>query len=402
MLIIKNIRELATCCGEDISNADIVIDGDKIISVGKISEIKKKRGDKIIDATGMIALPGFIDCHTHTVFGGSRALEYDAKLRGMSYSEVQKLGGGIHYTVSETRKTSEDALYAGAKKRLAEMLRLGTTTLEIKSGYGLTTSDEIKILRVIRRLQKSEQQDIIATFLGAHTVPREFKCAREIYVNLLVREMLPEIAKENLAECADVFCDPLGFTVEETDRIFTEAKRLGFKLHIHGEQTAHFGGAKMAAKFHAISLDHGDFLDDADISLLKRSGTTVVLLPGVLMNSMEWGTSLTETVLKLKIAGVPIAFATDYNPGSAPLLSMKLVMDLGMRLFKMGGKECLLSSTIQAAKVLCREKMVGSIEAGKQADILLLSADSVADYLYQIGDCHFDFIIKKGRIQKIT
>jgi imidazolonepropionase len=400
MLIIKNTKELATCAGEIIPNATIVVDGEKIISVGKSSEISARKGDEIIDATEMIALPGFVDCHTHTIFGGSRATEYDAKLQGMSYSEVQKRGGGIHYTVGETRKANENELYESAKSRLEEMLRRGTTTVEIKSGYGLSTEGEIKILRAVKRLQRSEPQDIIATFLGAHTVPKEFAENREAYVELIIREMLPKIAEEKLAECADVFCDPLGFTTEETEKIFTEAKRLGFKLHIHGEQTAHFGGAKVAAKFGAVSLDHGDYLDDEDISLLKKSGTTVVLLPGVLMHCMDWGkTNLAETVVKLKTAGVPIAFATDYNPGSAPILSMKLVMDLGMRLFKMGVMECLRASTIIPAKVLDREKLLGSIEVGKQADILLVKAYSVADYLYQIGDRHFDYVIKKGCVR---
>ncbi|MFA5830602.1 MAG: imidazolonepropionase [Candidatus Paceibacterota bacterium] len=399
MLIIKNIKELATCAGEIIPNATVAIDGEKIIAVGKSSEISARKGDEIIDATEMIALPGFVDCHTHAVFGGSRAKEYDAKLQGMSYAEVQKKGGGIHYTVQETRKASENELYASAKSRLEEMLRRGTTTVEIKSGYGLTTVDEIKILRVIRRLSESEPQDIVATFLGAHTVPKEFKNARETYVDLVANKMLPRIAKEKLAECADVFCDPLGFTPEETEKVFSKAESLGFKLHIHGEQTAHFGGAKVAAKFRAMSLDHGDYLDDDDISLLKKSGTTVVLLPGVLMHCMDWGkTKLADTVVKLKTAGIPIAFATDYNPGSAPVLSMKIIMDLGMRLFKMGVMECLQASTIIPAKVLDREKTLGSIEVGKQADILLIKAHSVADYLYQIGDRHFDFIIKKGKI----
>jgi imidazolonepropionase len=398
MLIIKNIKELATGFGEIIPNATIAIDGEKIISVGKTNEISAKEGDEVIDATGMIALPGFVDCHTHAVFGGSRAAEYDAKLRGMSYAEVQKRGGGIHYTVQETRKAGFGELYQTAKSRLHEMLLRGTTTVEIKSGYGLTVKDEMEILYVIRGLQENARQDIVATFLGAHTVPKEYAENRKAYVDLIVKEMLPKIAEEKLAECADVFCDPLGFSPEETEKIFTEAERLGFKLRIHGEQTAHYGGAKVAAKFRAMSLDHGDYLDDEDITLLQKSGTTVVLLPGVLMHCMDWGkTKLAETVVKLKTAGVPIAFATDYNPGSAPVLSMKLVMDLGMRLFKMGVMECLQASTIIPAKVLGREKLLGSIEAGKQADILLVSAHSAEDYLYQIGDRHFDFIIKKGK-----
>ncbi|MCK9351744.1 MAG: imidazolonepropionase [Candidatus Paceibacterota bacterium] len=406
MLIIKNIKELATCAGDMITDAMIVVVGEKIIAVGKTDRLKEhyhqiNREDKIINASGMIAIPGFVDCHTHAVFAGSRANEYSAKIRGKSYSDVQKMGGGIRSTVIETRNASEDELYASARSRLREMLRCGTTTVEIKSGYGLNVKDELKILRVIKRLQKSGPQDIIATFLGAHTIPKEYAQDREGYVDLIIRKMLPVIAEEKLAENADVFCDPLGFTPEETEKIFTEARRYGLKLHIHGEQTAHFGGAKVAAKFGAVSLDHGDYLDDDDISQLKRSGTTVVLLPGVLMHCMDWGkTKLADTVAKLKAAGILIAFATDYNPGSAPLLSMKLVMDLGMRLFKMNSKECLRAATINAAQALDMSKMIGSIEAGKQADILLVSAHSVEDYLYQIGDRHFDLIIKRGRIQK--
>jgi len=400
MLIIKNIKELATC-GRlgTLKNANIIISKGNIFGITTNPYFTKYcpagKPVEYIDATGMIALPGFVDCHTHTVFGGSRAAEYDAKLEGLSYSEVQKRGGGIHYTVEQTRQASEDELYKRAEAQLKEMLLYGTTTVEIKSGYGLNKEDELKILRVIARLRKTSAQNIIATFLGAHTVPKEFANDRGAYVDLvtkMIREYLYYAAD------VDVFCDPLGFTVEESEDILRTATILGYKIHVHGEQTSHFGGAKLAAKYKALSLDHGDYLNDDDIALLAKAGTIVVLLPGVLLHCMEWNkVNYPELVQKLKAAGVPIAFATDYNPGSSPVLSMKVVMDLGMRFFKMSTEECLTASTLTAAKVLCLEHLVGSIEAGKQADLLLVKAHSVEDYLYQIGDRRFDYIIKKGQ-----
>ncbi|OGZ06741.1 MAG: imidazolonepropionase [Candidatus Lloydbacteria bacterium RIFCSPHIGHO2_02_FULL_54_17] len=408
MLTIAHIAELATGRAREVGteiirDAAVVVDGEKIVANGKTSQLlkrfPKRKGDKEIDATGKIVIPGFVDCHTHLVFAGSRAEEYRDKIRGVSYAALHKKGRGIHSTVAATRRASEEELFASAKKTLDEMLRLGTTTVEIKSGYGLTLGDELKILSVIRRLKKTAKQDIVATFLGAHTVPREYKGKRGAYVDLVVDTMLPRVAKEGLAEYVDVFCDPLGFTAKETGKIFARARALGLPVRVHGEQTAHGGGAAAGAKFHAASVDHCDHLRDGDIALMKRSGTTAVILPGVLLHTMEWqNTALPAVVKKLRAARVPIALATDYNPGSSPLLSMKLVMDLGMRFFRMEGGECLAGATGHPAVALGLGKRVGSIEAGKQADLLVIDAPSVAEYLYRIGESPIALVVKKGAV----
>lgn len=420
MLRILHIRELATCkrakneSGRQLSlqnnaglitDAAIIIDKGFIVAVGKTTAIEKrfpkKKSDREIDATGKIAIPGFVDCHTHSVFAGSRADEYRSKQLGESYSALHKKGGGIYSTVRATRAASEDELYFSAQKTLREMLSKGTTTVEIKSGYGLTLDDELKILRVIKRLKKTERQDIVSTFLGAHTVPTEYTERRSEYVQLIIETVLPRVAQEALAEYVDVFCDPLGFTAKETATIFTVAKTLGFKVRIHGEQTAHGGGAAVGVKFDTASVDHCDHLSDADIKLMRNAGTTAVLLPGVLLHTMTKDKSkLPAIVNKLRTSGVPIALATDYNPGSSPLISMKLVMDLGMRYFHLSDEACLVSATREPARALGRESLLGSIESGKQADLLLIDAPSVADYLHHIGDHTIEIILKRGIMVK--
>jgi len=402
MLIIKHIKELATCKTNDvITDATVIIDEGRFIAFGKTSDlcpVYPRREDKIIDASGIIALPGFVDCHTHAVFAGSRAEEYRAKIQGEGYAEIHKKGG-IMSTVLATRASSEHGLYIESKERLRQMLSLGTTTIEIKSGYGLTLADEMKILRVIGRLKKDGPQDIVSTFLGAHTIPPEFRGDRKQYVDLVIKKMLPTIHKARLADSIDVFCDELGFTQEEAEKVLIYGRLYGFSRHVHGEQTSHFGGAEAAAKFNALSLDHGEFLNDFDISLLKDSGTTVVLLPGVILHLSEWGkVDYPALAERLKAAGVPIAFATDHNPGTSPILSMKVVMDLGMRFFRLGYEDCLRAATINAAKALGLEQTLGSVEAGKQADLLLVRTSSVAQYLHDIGDIPIATIIKRGEL----
>ena len=421
MLIIKNAHELVTCrslesgpnAGKNFStcsvikNGALVVDGEKIVAVGKTENIlarfKKKWASRIFDASGKIILPGFIDSHTHLVFAGSRAEEYRLKLKGQSYKSLHKKKGGIHFTVGETRRASEDELFFQAKDTLERMFRLGTTTVEIKSGYGLTPEDELKILRVIKRLKKTAKQDIVATFLGAHTVPLEYQNNRSAYLKLIIEKMLPVVWAKDLAEYCDVFCDPLGFTAGETTAIFSEARRLGFKLRIHAEQTAHFGGAAVAARYKAASADHCDFLNDSDIGYLKKSRIPAVLLPGVLLHLMEWKKIpyFQETVKKIKKADVALALATDYNPGSSPVISMKLVADLALRFFRMDYQECLNAVTINAAYALNRASEVGSIEPGKQADILIVDALSMKDYFHGPGDGKIDYVIKKGLMNKI-
>lgn len=396
MLIIRGIKELATCGPKGIlQHAIIAINNGVFIPLPK----RLSKTDTVLDASEFIALPGFVDCHTHTVFAGSRAKEYEKKIGGRSYAEIQNAGGGIHATVNATREFKAWDLLGIAWDRLQEMFQRGTTTVEIKSGYGLTIENEFNILHAIRLLSDRAQQNIVSTFLGAHTIPKEYSENRNGYLDMMIHDMLPRAYREKLVDGVDVFCDPLGFTTEETNKILAFATSLGFKIHVHGEQTAHFGGAKLAAKYRALSLDHGDFLDDEDISALKDAGTTVVLLPGTILHLMEWNkVDYAALFKKLKGAGVPVALATDFNPGSSPILSMKLIMDLAIRFFKMSYEDALLGATINSARALGLEKKLGSIELGKQADILLIRADSVADYLHRIGDRPIEHVIKKGNL----
>jgi imidazolonepropionase len=403
MLIIKNIKEVFLGKEGIVKDAAIVVEGEKIIAAGDQKEILKKlkpgKKDTVLDAKGKIALPGFVDCHTHLVYGGSRADEFEVKLKGQSYAELHNKKGGIYLTVEETRKASEKELFLNAKKLLDEMFLRGTTTVEIKSGYGLDFENEIKMLRVIQKLKKTAKQDIVATFLGAHTVPSEFQGDRMGYVREITEKMLPYIKQNGLAEFVDVFCDPLGFTIEETKEIFSAAQKMGFKLRVHAEQTTRCGGAQLAAQFGAVSCEHCDFLSDEDVKKLKESKTIPVFLPGVLFHLAEWDKlpHFAEMIAKIRRERMTFAIATDYNPGSSPMFSMKLMMDMALRFYKMDYFDCVRAATFGGAAALGRAD-IGSIEEGKQADILLIDAPSIKDYLHQAGDRKIGSIIKRGEV----
>ena len=418
MLIITNAAELATCTsgykgpkiGKDfrdcgiIKNGALAVMGEKIVAVGSTERILRRfpprRGDHIIDASGKIVMPGFVDCHTHAVYAGSRAEEYRAKLGGVSYADAHKKRGGIFLTVAATRSATVDTLYRSARNTLSRMAACGTTTVEIKSGYGLSTESELRILRVIQELARSGPLDVAATFLGAHTVPLEYEHDRASYIRMVVNTMLPAIKKEGLAEYCDVFCDPLGFTPGEARKILTAAMRHGLRVRVHAEQTRRFGGMRVAAEFCASSADHCDFARTGDIRLLRTAGTTAVLFPGVQLHLMEWekrGRMRARAEI-IKKAGVPLALATDHNPGSSPIYSLKLIADLGMRFFGLTYEECLNAITINAAHALDRGDMLGSLEAGKQADILIADAPTIAEYLHAVGDGALVYVIKKGRV----
>lgn len=417
MLIIKGANEIATCkprsagaktgadfshCGI-ITDGSVVIEGAHIVAVGETKEILRAfrpKRNEVIDASGKTVIPGFVDCHTHAVFAGSRAEEYQLKMLGADYQDLHRQKGGIHLTVEATRNATEDALFVEAQRRLGRMLQSGTTTLEIKSGYGLTTKDELKILRVVKRLSDTQPQGIISTFLGAHTIPLEYAGNRKEYMREILETMLPTVSSEHLAEYCDVFCDPLGFTPEETRRILSRAREYGMSVRLHAEQTARSGGAQIAGEFRAASADHCDFANADDLHALAKSGTVAVVLPGVFFHLMEWGkqAQIRNFVREAREAGVPLAIATDYNPGSSPVLSMKLIMDFALRFFGLSYEECLNAATINAAYALGRGSATGSIEEGKQADILIVGAPTVHDFLHEVGDQRIETIIKNGLI----
>jgi imidazolonepropionase len=406
-LIIKNAEELLTLSSSFkdesglgiLRNGAIAIREGRVFWVGKTEELPgdfvlaSKRRE--IDATGKVVMPGLIDSHTHLIFAGSRENEFEQRIQGLTYLEIAERGGGILSTVEATRKASFEELFSLGKERLERMLSKGVTTVEAKSGYGLSLQDEMKILKVTKALQDVHPMDIVPTFLGAHTIPREFKNARNRYVDLLTQEMIPEVAQERVAEFCDVFCEEKAFTLEESKKILETGKQYGLKPKIHADQLSPGGGAELAAEVGAFSADHLEYVSQEGIEKMAEKGVTAVLLPGAgFFLSMKKVPPAREMIEK----GVWISIATDLNPGSSMTESLPLMMTMGCTMFKMTPKEVIQATTIHAAKSMGREKEVGSLEVGKQADILLLNIPNYRYLPYHFGVDHTELVIKKGKI----
>ncbi|MEW6375048.1 MAG: imidazolonepropionase [Thermodesulfobacteriota bacterium] len=406
-LIIKNAEELLTLSPffkEEqglgiIRNGAIATKGGKIIWIGRTEEFPKefrlsKEGQEI-DAAGKVAMPGLIDPHTHLIFAGSRENEFEQRIQGLSYLEIAERGGGILSTVEATRKASFEELFSLGKKRLDRMLSKGVTTIEAKSGYGLSLPDEMKILNVMKALQENHPLDIVPTFLGAHTVPKEFRNNRANYIDLLIEEMIPKVAQERLAEFCDVFCEEKAFTLEESKRILETGKRYGLKPKIHADQLSSGGGAELAAEVGAYSADHLEYISSTGIERMAEKGVIAVLLPGAsFFLSMKKFPPVREMIDK----GVTVSLATDLNPGSSMTESLPLMMTMGCTMFKMTPKEVVQATTIHAARSMGRENEKGSLDIGKQADILLLDIPNYHYFPYHFGVDHVELVIKKGRI----
>ncbi len=406
-LVIKNAQELLTLSPlfKDesglgiIRSGAVVVKGSEIFWVGKTEELDQKfilRGNgRAIDARGKTVMPGLIDAHTHLVFAGSRENEFEQRIKGLSYLEIAERGGGILSTVEATRKASFDELFSLGKKRLDRMLSKGVTTLEAKSGYGLSLQDEVKILRVIRALQESHPVEIVPTFLGAHTIPREFQGARSRYIDLVTEEMIPRVAQERLAEFCDVFCEEKAFTVDESRKILDKGKEYGLKPKIHADQLSSGGGAELAAEVGAFSADHLEYVNRRGIEKMAEKGVTAVLLPGAsFFLSMKRYPPAREMIEE----GVAVCLATDLNPGSSMTESLPLIMTMGCTMFKMSPNEVIQGTTVQAAKSMGREKRLGSLEAGKQADLILLDIPNYRYLPYHFGVDHTELVVKKGRV----
>jgi len=406
-LIIKNAGELLTLSSSFkeesglgmIQNGAVAIKKGRIFWIGKTEETSGKfslnRDGREMDATGKVVMPGLIDAHTHLVFAGSRENEFEQRIRGLTYQEIAGRGGGILSTVEATRNSSFDELLSLGKRRLDRMLSKGVTTVEAKSGYGLSLQDEMKILRVMKALQENHPIDIVPTFLGAHTVPREFRGDRAHYVDLLTEEMIPKVAQEKLAEFCDVFCEEKAFTFEESKRILETGKRYGLKPKIHADQLSSGGGAELAAEVNAYSADHLEYVSQEGIKKMAAKGVTAVLLPGAsFFLSMKKYPPARDMIEQ----GVVVSLATDLNPGSSMTESLPLMMTMGCTLFKMIPKEVIQAATIHAAKSMGREKEIGSLEVGKQADIVLLDIPNYRYLPYHFGVDHVEAVIKKGKI----
>jgi imidazolonepropionase len=413
MLLIKNIGQIVTLqgapaprCGAAMSELGIIESGailiraERIAWVGPTRELPRHEIDpycETVDCVGLdlVALPGFVDSHTHPVFAGTRANEYHLRSQGKTYQEIGAAGGGIRASVRQLRAATQDQLENRAERYFEEFLAHGTTTIEAKSGYGLSLEDEIKSLQVLASLHGRSRLEIVATFLGAHDVPDELRAARGEYIRGIVEEMIPKVAGEGLAQFCDVFCDTGYFTVEESRTILTAARQAGLKVRLHAEQLAHSGGARLAAELKAASADHLEWVDDADIEALRDAGTVATLLPGATFNL---GLSRYAPARRLIDGGVPVALATDFNPGSCFTLNMQIILSIACSQMRMTPAEVITAATINGASAVGLAERLGSLEEGKQADIALMN---VADYLeipYFFGVNHCVMTVKKGKI----
>ena len=405
-LIIRNAAELLTLSPsiKDESGLGIIRNGAVGVRAGQIvwigetgrihDELEMSPDGHGIDASGKVVMPGLIDAHTHLVFGGSREREFEQRIQGLSYLEIAERGGGILSTVEATRKASFDELFSSGKKRLNRMLSKGVTTIEAKSGYGLSLQDELKILRVIKALNEAHPIDIVPTFLGAHTIPKEFKNDRTRYVDLIIQEMIPRVAEEGLAEFCDVFCEEKAFGLEESRRILEAGKRHGLKPKIHADQLSPGGGAELAAEVEAFSADHLEYVSPFGIDRMAEKGVVAVLLPGAsFFLSMKRYPPAREMIEK----GVTVALATDFNPGSSMTESLPLMMTMGCTLYKMIPGEVIRAATIQAARSIGRGDQIGTLDPGKRADLQVLDIPNYRYLPYHFGVDHAEWVIKKGR-----
>jgi len=364
-----------------IRDGGMLIRDGKIELVGLSDEIEKEsRGAEIVDARGRVVLPGFVDAHTHLVFAGNRLDDFERRARGESYEQISKAGGGIWSTVEKTRAASEHDLLVQAKKRANWFLRCGTTTIEAKSGYGLTLEDELTILRVMRSLNEQSPLEIVPTFLGAHAVPRGMDT--DEYIGLMIDQMLPHIAREKLAAFCDVFCERGYFDVEQSRKILTAARKLGLRLRIHADQLSNLGGAKLAAELKAATADHLEKTDEQGIAAMKSAGVQPVLLPG---SVYALGSSGYPRAREMIEAGLAVVLATDFNPGSSPTASMPMILSLACTQMKMSPPEAVTAATINAAHSLNRGNKVGSLEPGKLANFSVFDCADYRELAYWFG-----------------
>jgi len=389
----------------NIENAYLLINNDWIEDFGQMHELHQKytaqylSNYKTIDASGRHVFPSFVDSHTHIVYAGSREIEYVDKIRGLSYEEIAQRGGGILNSAKLLAKTSEEELYEQALLRIKEIISLGTGAVEIKSGYGLDTKNELKMLRVIKKLKENTAFEIRANFLGAHSIPAEYRGKQEKYVDLVIYEMLPQVAHENLADFVDVFCDKGFFTVKDTDRILSAAHHYGLRPKIHANELDYSGGVQIGVKHNALSVDHLEFIGDAEINALLNSETMPTILPGAaFFLNMQL-----SPARKMIEAGLPIALASDFNPGSSPSGNMKLIMSMGCINYRMTPNEVINATTINTAYAMGLEHIAGSIAKGKLANVFITKEIPNIEFMpYAYGSNLIDKVILKGKVMPLT
>ena len=380
----RDVR-LATMVGHGlgaVDNAVIAADNGVIVYAGQEADAPSFEAVESISCDGRWITPGLIDCHTHLVHAGDRAREFEMRLEGATYEEIARAGGGIVSTMRATREASEDELVRAALTRLDALIAEGVTTVEVKSGYGLDMDSELRMLRAARRLGIARDVRIVTTFLGAHAVPPEFAGSADAYVEMLTGSLLPEVARLGLADAVDAFCEGIGFTTAQTKRVFEAARQAGLPVKLHAEQLSNQHGAALAARYGALSADHLEYLDDAGIEAMAAAGTVATLLPGAFYFMRE---SRLPPIAGLRRAGVPIALATDCNPGTSPLTSLLLVMNMGATLFRLTVAECLAGVTRNAAQALGLSDRIGTLEPGKRCDLAIWNIERPAELVYRMG-----------------
>lgn len=349
------------------------------------------------EGNGAVVTPGLVDCHTHLVYGGMRANEFAMRLAGVSYEALSRAGAGIAASVAATRAASEDELFASACRRLRPLLEEGVCAIEVKSGYGLSLTHERKQLRVARRLASAHGITVRTTFLGAHTVPPEFAGRSDDYIDLVCRQMLPALAGEGLVDAVDVFCERIAFSLAQTERVFNAARELGLPVKLHAEQLSDMGGAALAGRYGALSCDHVEHVSAVGIEAMKAAGTIAVLLPGAYYSLRD---TTAPPVDALRAAGVPMAVATDHNPGTSPVLSLLLMMNMACTLFRLTVPEALAGVTTHAARALGLQDTHGAITAGRPANFVLWDVADPAELAYWVGQRPDNTIVRQGRIVK--
>ena len=385
----NELREVAI-----IPNGAMLVTGSRVAAVGSRTEIEPQGEDAhVIDAGGRLVTPGFVDAHTHLIFGGNRADEFEKRCAGVTYQELAAQGGGIRSTVRKTRAATEDQLVASGLRHAQWFLRGGTTTVEAKSGYGLTIEDEIKILHAVRRIGETTPLRVVPTFLGAHEIPEEYAGRAEDYVDLIIDEMIPRITAQNLAEFCDIFCESKVFNLDQARSVLTAAKTHGLGLRMHADQFTSFGASDLAAELGAATCDHLEQTQPASIATLKVAGVQPVLLPG---SVYAIGSHKYPAAREMIEAGLAIVLATDFNPGSSPTTSMRMVMSLGCTQMKMSPAEVLTAATVNAACSLNRAAEIGSLEAGKIADFVVHDAEDYRELPYFFGDHQAAMVFARG------
>jgi imidazolonepropionase len=376
---------LATMAGDGLGIVEtgiVAAHQGRILYAGPVSEAPGFDPVTTIDCAGRWITPGLVDSHTHLIHGGDRAREFELRLAGASYEEIARAGGGIVSTMSATRAATEEGLVKSALPRLDALIAEGATTVEVKSGYGLSLGDECKMLRAARRLGERRPVRIVTTFLGAHALPPEYAGDGDGYIDAVCRDMIPAVAAEGLADAVDAFCEGIGFSVQQTERVFAAARAHDLPVKLHAEQLSNQHGAALAAQHAALSADHLEFLDDRGIAAMARAGTVATLLPGAYYFVRE---TRLPPIEALRTAGVPIAIATDCNPGTSPLTSLLLVMNMGATLFRLTVEECLLGVTRNAARALGLHEEIGTLEAGKSCDLAIWDIERPAELVYRMG-----------------